>query len=252
MARVLSSRGVGSPSKSWQARISEATDSIAQAFVESVSYDWRLYKQDVAGSIDLSDVVVRNLAGHKLPTAYPSRRTWLRVNVRDGEGRLVFSSGDVEPTGAITGNDNDRDAGRFEPHYREIRSGDEVQIYEAIMGTATGQVTTGLLSAVSYLKDNRLLPRGFEKATADDWVKVVGDAAQDADFTGGADKVRYSVAVPGGEGPYQVDVELRFQPISFRWANNLRKYEAPEPKRFVGYYQEMSGVSAVTVAKAER
>ncbi|QOV87406.1 argininosuccinate lyase [Humisphaera borealis] len=40
-----------SPAKSWQARISEATDSIAQAFVESVSYDWRLYKQDVAGSI---------------------------------------------------------------------------------------------------------------------------------------------------------------------------------------------------------
>jgi argininosuccinate lyase len=37
--------------KSWQARISEATDAIAQAFVESISYDWRLYKQDVAGSI---------------------------------------------------------------------------------------------------------------------------------------------------------------------------------------------------------
>jgi argininosuccinate lyase len=37
--------------KSWQARISEATDAIAQEFVESISYDWRLYKVDVAGSI---------------------------------------------------------------------------------------------------------------------------------------------------------------------------------------------------------
>jgi argininosuccinate lyase len=37
--------------KSWQARISEATDAIAQSFVESMSYDWRLYKVDVAGSI---------------------------------------------------------------------------------------------------------------------------------------------------------------------------------------------------------
>jgi len=37
--------------KSWQARISEATDAIAQQFVESMSYDWRLYKVDVAGSI---------------------------------------------------------------------------------------------------------------------------------------------------------------------------------------------------------
>jgi argininosuccinate lyase len=37
--------------KSWQARIGEATDAIAQSFVESMSYDWRLYKVDVAGSI---------------------------------------------------------------------------------------------------------------------------------------------------------------------------------------------------------
>lgn len=37
--------------KSWQARIGEATDAIAQAFVESMSYDWRLYKVDIAGSI---------------------------------------------------------------------------------------------------------------------------------------------------------------------------------------------------------
>src|SRR5437763_6063774 len=40
-----------STEKSWQARISEATDAIAQEFVESMSYDWRLYKVDVAGSI---------------------------------------------------------------------------------------------------------------------------------------------------------------------------------------------------------
>ncbi len=39
------------PTKSWQARISEATDAIAQKFVESISYDWRLYKHDIAGSI---------------------------------------------------------------------------------------------------------------------------------------------------------------------------------------------------------
>jgi argininosuccinate lyase len=40
-----------SNTKSWQARIGEATDAIAQSFVESMSYDWRLYKVDVAGSI---------------------------------------------------------------------------------------------------------------------------------------------------------------------------------------------------------
>ena len=39
------------PQKSWQARIGEATDALAQSFVESISYDRRIYKQDIAGSI---------------------------------------------------------------------------------------------------------------------------------------------------------------------------------------------------------
>src|SRR4051794_26261002 len=39
------------PSKSWQARIGEATDKLAASFVESISYDRRLYKHDIAGSI---------------------------------------------------------------------------------------------------------------------------------------------------------------------------------------------------------
>lgn len=40
-----------SEQKSWQARISEATDALAASFVESISYDRRIYKQDIAGSI---------------------------------------------------------------------------------------------------------------------------------------------------------------------------------------------------------
>jgi argininosuccinate lyase len=39
------------PSKSWQSRIAESTDALAASFVESISYDKRLYKHDIAGSI---------------------------------------------------------------------------------------------------------------------------------------------------------------------------------------------------------
>ena len=101
-----------------------------------------------------------------------------------------------------------------------------------------------------YLKDNRLLPRGFEKASADRDIAVVGGAAQDADFTGGTDRVRYSVDVAGTDGPLQVDVELRFQSIGFRWADNLKKYDAAEPRRFVTYYDAMSTVSSEILARA--
>jgi argininosuccinate lyase len=37
--------------KSWQSRIGESTDKLAASFVESISYDRRIYKQDIAGSI---------------------------------------------------------------------------------------------------------------------------------------------------------------------------------------------------------
>jgi argininosuccinate lyase len=47
----MSSSSSNEPQKSWQARIGEATDALAQSFVESISYDRRLYKHDVAGSI---------------------------------------------------------------------------------------------------------------------------------------------------------------------------------------------------------
>ena len=201
----------------------------------------------LAGDVLAFDVSVRNLTGHKFPTGYPSRRTWLHVTVRDGQGRPVFESGAIEPTGAIRGNDSDRDPAAFEPHYDEITRADQVQIYEPILGDRTGMPTTGLLSAVRYLKDNRLLPRGFDKGTAAAEIGVYGAAAGDADFAGGGDRVRYRVPVAAG-GPYRVDVELLYQTVAYRWAHNLERYYAPEPARFVRYYTAAAPDSSVTVA----
>lgn len=185
-------------------------------------------------------VSVENLAGHKLPTAYPSRRAWLEFTVSDSAGEVVFHSGDLQPDGSIEGNDNDADPAMFEPHYEEITSPDQVQIYESILVDSAGQVTTGLLRGIDYIKDNRLLPVGFDKATAEPRVAVHGSAGDDADFTGGADSVRYSIDVANAQGPFVVDAVLWFQPIGYRWAENLRPYDAPEPQRFVGYYTAMS------------
>ncbi len=196
------------------------------------------------------DVSIRNLTGHKLPTGYPSRRAWLHLTVRDREDRIVFTSGAIEPSGLIRGNDNDADAARFEPHYAEIRSEDEVQIYEAVMRDVNGNVTTGLLTAIAYIKDNRLLPRGFDKATATPDIAVIGAAQQDADFTAESDRVRYVVSTAGRMGPFRIDVEIRFQTIAFRWAQNLRAYDAGETRRFVTWFDAMSTGSSVVLAQA--
>jgi hypothetical protein len=196
------------------------------------------------------DVTVRNLTGHKLPTGYPSRRAWLHLTVRDRDDRIVFTSGAVEPSGLIRGNDNDADPKRFEPHYGEIRREDEVQIYESVMRDANGAVTTGLLQATAYVKDNRLLPRGFDKAAAPSDIAVRGAALEDPGFTAGSDRVRYLVDTTGRTGPFRIDVELRFQTIAFRWAQNLRAYDADETRRFVTWYDAMSAGSSVVLAAA--
>jgi Cytochrome c554 and c-prime len=194
------------------------------------------------------DVVVRNMTGHKFPTGYPSRRTWLHVAVRDTQGRTLFESGRVTEEGLIEGNASDAGGDMFEPHYEEITRSDQVQIYESIMGTPAGLPTTGLLQATQYLKDNRLLPRGFDKQTAQAGIRVVGAADADDDFADGGDRVRYRIPSTTG-APVTVEVELRFQPIGYRWAHNLAAYEAPEPRKFLGYYKSLASSSSVVVAR---
>jgi len=206
--------------------------------------------QRTATGVELT-LDVSSTTGHKLPTAYPSRRAWLHVVVRDAAGRVVFESGAVRPDGSIAGNDNDADAQRFEPHHEVVASADEVQIYEAIMVDSRDAVTTGLLKGVRFVKDNRLLPRGFDKRTAEPDFAVRGAAADDADFGGGGDRVRYRIALAAGErGPLTVEAELLYQSISYRWAENLRGYSAEETQRFGRYYTENAAASAAVIAVA--
>jgi len=206
---------------------------------------------EVRGGRLEAEVAIENLGGHKLPTAYPSRRVWLHVAVRDHNNRTLFESGAVSATGSIQGNDNDADPARFEPHYTEIRGAAQVQIYEAIMGDSRGGVTTGLLTALNYLKDNRLLPKGFDKRTAGKDIAVAGSALEDADFGGGGDRVRYSVELGEAQGPFRIDAELCYQPVAYRWATNLKRYDAEEPRRFTGYYDAMAPASLVVIARAQ-
>ena len=108
-----------------------------------------------------------------------------------------------------------------------------MEIYEPILKNQAGQVTTGLAAATGYLKDNRLLPSGFQKQTASQDIAVIGDAADDPDFVDAGDRIQYSVSLPDARGPFHVEVELWYQPIGYRWAHNLNSYPAVETQRFV-------------------
>lgn len=218
-----------------------------QEFLTTETADLSVEDAGRSGSGLAFDVQVGSLAGHKLPTAYPSRRAWLHITVTDASGNVLFESGRLRADGSIVGNDNDDDGTAFEPHYQQITRPDEVQIYEPILVDWQDRVTTGLLYGARYIKDNRLLPTGFDKHSAGDDVAVAGLALQDDDFIAGGDRVRYRIDV-GTAGEVTVAASLLFQSIGYRWAENLTNYSSDETDRFVGYYRETIGGSAVTLA----
>lgn len=181
-------------------------------------------------------VTVNNFNGHKFPTAFPSRRVWLHVWVVDASGTTIFESGAVDADGRIAGNDNDSDPSLYEPHYDLISDPEQVQIYESIMQTTEDEVTTTLLKASSYVKDNRLLPAGFSLAGVDADIAPYGQAVRDEDFIAGGDTVHYQVDVSAAEGPFAVNFELYYQSIGYRWAENLRGYTNEQTAAFFTYY----------------
>jgi len=182
-------------------------------------------------------VMAESQTGHKFPTAFPSRRAWLHFTVEDAQGTIIFESGGYNPDGSIIGNDNDLDAGAYESHYEMIHSPDQVQIYEAILQDTNDEVTTALLRAMGYLKDNRILPGGFDKATAGGDIAVKGAAFEDDNFVAGGDRIRYVIDLGEASGPYKVTIELLYQSIGYRWAIKLDQDNAPETQQFLKYYE---------------
>ncbi|MFZ5770638.1 MAG: hypothetical protein ACOY4W_04355 [Thermodesulfobacteriota bacterium] len=192
-------------------------------------------------------VAVESRVGHKFPTGFPSRRAWLHVMVRDGAGALLFESGKPQADGAVTGDDGD-EKNSFEPHYDVITRQDQVQIYESVMQNTDGAVTYTLLRAAGYVKDNRLLPKGFDKNTATADIAVKGAAATDGNFTGGTDLVTYMIPVGSHSGPFTITAELLYTTVSLAFARDLdQDASLPRVGRFVTYYQE-ADKTPVTIA----
>lgn len=196
------------------------------------------------------DLLVNNLAGHKFPSGFPSRRSWIHVTLWDGSGETVFESGRPDGTGRIEGNDADFTAGACEPHHRVVSSPGEVQIYESVMQDTDGEVTYTLLRGAAYRKDNRLLPRGFDPATADPRIAVHGQAASDPDFTGGRDEVTYRVPTGSSPGPFLIEVELLHQSVSGAFATDLREDPTAEVIRYITMH-DAADHTPVTVASLQ-
>lgn len=187
------------------------------------------------------EVKVLNKTGHKLPTAYPSRRVWLRVQVTDPSGKTVFLSGDfndrgqlVDAAGAVL--PSEVAAGPILEHRNEILSDQQVQIYETVMGDTQGHPTFYLLRGASFIKDNRILPKGWRSDHPDATATMPQGIAQDGDFSSGQDRVRYRIPLPTSERA-RIEVALYYQPISPRHAAELFLNPTEDVRRFQTMYE---------------
>ena len=190
-------------------------------------------------------VNVENMAGHKFPSGLPSRRAWLHVTVSGAGKNIIFESGKPLADGSIDGNNADMNLANFEPHYDTITSSDQVQIYEPVMRNNDEEVTYTLLRAWEYIKDNRLLPAGFDKNTADKDIDVYGGAADDDNFIGGSDQIVYDVDVIGEKGKLTVTVELLFQTLSYTFVADLENTPTDLVQSFMGLYNPADNVPVV-------
>jgi hypothetical protein len=229
-----------------------AEDAQMQAAIERVTEQLQtnsakltLNTVSVEDGILTAEVTVQPLTGHKFPSGYPSRRVWLHLTIVDETGNVLFESGSVENNGLIIGNDNDTDPAQYEPHYMQITTPDQVQIYEPIMINVEGQVTTDLLMGAAYAKDNRLLPDGFDINSASPDIVPYGVAADDPDFDAGGDTVIYQVDLGQVSGTLTVSVELLYQSIGYRWAENLRAFDTLEGDQFFGMYDAIDNLPVI-------
>ena len=179
---------------------------------------------------DAFEVELLNLAGHKYPSGYPARRSWIEL-IMVASGDTAFHSGAWDPT---TGSIEGQLDVPWEPHHDFITNSDQVQIYELVLGDVNGNPTTLLERAYAHLKDNRLTPQGFvSNHPVGDTTAVYGNAAFDSNFNltsdgtegTGADKVYYQIPESLFGQNIEVTCKVWYQSIPPKWVAPMLELE---------------------------
>ena len=181
-------------------------------------------------------LVVENLTGHAFPTGHPARRAWLRVRVLDAEGRVLFVSGEHDERGRLVDSSgrvlpSEQPGGPGLPHLSRLDATGQVQSYESLMADTHGGLTSQLLRAATWRKNNRLLPHGWKADHPDAAASRPAGVEGDEDFAGGFDRLALDLPVGPTKGPVRVEAELLYQPLSARYLAELLQHDTPEVRR---------------------
>ncbi|MFN3189891.1 MAG: hypothetical protein ACE361_05155 [Aureliella sp.] len=195
-----------------------------------------------------ADVTIESLVGHRFPSGVGFRRAFLEFLVfdesrPDGE-QLLWSSGRTNSIGIIVDADGQPlateffESGtdgtqQFQPHHEVIRRSDQVQIYETLLHSRSGEFTTSFIHGCTIIKDNRFLPKGwtakgpggglkghFLSATYPGPKASMDTCYQDGS---GSDSTRYEVQLPTDVNPSNVRVRatLHYQAMPPYFLKNI-------------------------------
>ncbi len=184
-------------------------------------------------------LTLQNQAGHKFPSGYPSRRSFVQFIVQDTLTDTLFASGLLNSDYELMGIDPE-----YERHHQVIRQPDQVQIYEQVMGDVNDEVTTVLERAKTALKDNRIPPAGFSVLHPSyDSTKIEGAASFDADFNhqngvegSGSDVLYYHIPINGYSGELNVTVRVYYQPVPPRHLSEMFAFSSAAIDTFRNMY----------------
>ncbi len=225
----------------------------ARQHLEQDSAEVEILSASVEGGTLLVEARVVNRTGHKLPSAYPSRRAWLALEARDASGEVVLAVGAHDEEGRLLGADgsvlpSEQAGGPTLAHRDEVTSADAPLVYQAIMAGVDGEPTFSLLSAAEYWKDNRLLPEGW-RDDGPDAADTRPRGVEDDDFVGGEDRVTFRLPLPEGASVARVELKLQFQVIAPRFAEELFRVRTRQVAIFEYLYRRADR-RPVTMASA--
>lgn len=202
--------------------------------LQQLSLQTQLTHEGFANDTAYFSLQLRNMTGHKFPSGYPSRRAYVEFVVLNQHNDTVFSSGVLNANHYLPTENAD-----YEPHYDVIRSEDEVQIYEMVMGDVNEDVTTVLEQAVRPLKDNRLVPRGFSTSHVTyDTTAIFGTALNDVNFNfdgfegSGTDVIHFHIPLHGSMDTLTVRSKVYYQSVPKKWTEAMFAAQTPQIDSF--------------------
>ncbi len=205
----------------WKPRLDLSTQETVQQ-VQSNSASVAITAQrKTANGLEI-DVNVVNKTGHKFPSGVGFRRAYVEFTATDANGKVIWSSGRSNDKGVLLD-----DAGKplatefskttWQPHWRTISSSNSVQIYESRTKDLQGLLTTSFLGLAKQVKDNRLMPAGWNSTGPyASWTAPVAVpmSASPGYYDGaGSDRVTYRIPAATAKLVKQVRVVLNYQAI---------------------------------------